>query len=60
VSATGTMRQRLSPTCALKAMVAVLAGLLAACATAPPAGNTPTPPNGATGKEAYSAILIDD
>jgi len=60
VSAMGTMRRRLSPTCALNTIVAVLAGLLAACATVPPAGNTPTSVNGATGKVKIAAVAAEN
>ena len=56
----GTMRRWLSPTCALKTIVAVLAGLLAACATVPPAGNTPTSLNGATGKVKIAAVAAEN
>jgi zinc/manganese transport system substrate-binding protein len=54
------MRRWLSLSSASKATVAVLAGLLAACATAPPAGNTPTPPNGATGKVKIAVVAAEN
>jgi zinc/manganese transport system substrate-binding protein len=60
VSAAETMRRLLSLTHAPKATAAMLVGLLAACATAAPAGNAPAAPDGATGKVKIEVVAAEN